>query len=216
MAKLSDRVSRYTSAHKRLTGLPAAFRGAELGLAFGWTPKQVAHYLWLWKSRGLVQALGGHSDVYANLVFERSPDEAVMLLMAMPSAIRIGADALRLAGWTTQIEHRPTVAVRADAAVYSVNAFSVQQRSAAWFDTVQDGIIRPEQPLRELRTLKPAWALADMLAFKSTSYVLAPDDIDWDEVGGDDAEDWSAASKALGLEKHPLSQKSYEQLLLIQ
>ena len=62
------------SAFERLRDLPALFRGGDLTRRFGWTSKTASQYLYLWKRRGLVQSLGGHSDVYANLLTDRHPD----------------------------------------------------------------------------------------------------------------------------------------------
>ena len=77
------------SAHERLTLLPAVFRGADLTVRFQWTSKTASHYLYLWKRRGLVASLGGHSDVFANLVVGREPDWEAGLRLAMPSAVLV-------------------------------------------------------------------------------------------------------------------------------
>ena len=55
--------------------------------------------------------------------------------------------------------------------------------------------------------LKPAWAMADILAENDGwSLHLAPDDIEWDEVMQQDELEWKAACQAFGLNYQPLSE----------
>ncbi len=186
------------SAFERLRNLPALFRGGDLTRRFGWTSKSASQYLYLWKRRGLVQALGGHSDVYANLLVSRHPDWDAAVVMAMPSAVLIGIEALRRAGWTTQISQRPTVAVRAGHALFTMDHFEVISRGASWFDEIAPGIAGDSR--EGLPTLRPAWALAEQL--RDTGWGRAglwPDDVEWSQISRADERDWRAACTALGL-----------------
>ena len=103
--------SKQISAIERLRELPPVFRGANLTIRFRWDSKTASQYLYLWKRRNLVKGLGGHSDVFANLLIAQYPDWEKALLMAMPSAVVVGVEVLRRAGWSTQIPQRPNVAV---------------------------------------------------------------------------------------------------------
>ncbi len=96
------------SAIERLQSLPPLFRGADLTVRFQWTSKTASQYLYLWKRRKLVQELGGHSDVFANMLMTRQPNWEQALLLAMPSALLVGVEALRQAGWVTQVQHNPS------------------------------------------------------------------------------------------------------------
>lgn len=186
------------SAFERLRILPALFRGGDLTRRFGWTSKTASQYLYLWKRRGLVQALGGHSDVYANLLASRYPDWDRALTMAMPSAVLIGIEALRRAGWTTQVARRPAVAVKADHAVFKTVPFEVHARARDWFERTGPGLAPDTR--EGLRTLRPAWALADHLEDAGwEGGGLSPDDIEWSEVSRVDERDWRAAREAFGL-----------------
>jgi hypothetical protein len=190
--------TRQVSAFERLRDLPALFRGGDLTRRFGWTSKSASQYLYLWKRRGLVQALGGHSDVYANLLASRHPDWEQALLMAMPSAVLIGIEALRRAGWTTQMTPRPTAAIKAGNPVFKTEHFDVVPRAPRWFERSAPGIAGDSR--EGLRVLRPAWALADQL--KETGWGrggLSPDDIEWSAVSRADERDWRAACEALGL-----------------
>lgn len=192
------------SAIERLQSLPAIFRGADLTVRFQWTSKTASQYLYLWKRRKLVEELGGHSDVFANLLQNRQPDWAQALLLAMPSCLLIGIEALRHAGWTTQILQRPTVAVNARQSVYSTTRFEIVARDAKWYETVKAGVLR-EAGSAGLPRLAPAWALADLLrGGEWGSFGLWPDDIDWQQVTPDDESQWLAACKALALPETPL------------
>ena len=191
------------SAFERLRDLPALFRGGDLTRRFGWTSKTASQYLYLWKRRGLVQGLGGHSDVYANLLASRHPDWEGAVAMAMPSAVLIGIEALRRAGWTTQLVQRPTVAVKSGHPMFKTDHFDLVTRDPYWFDQVAPGI---EGSTGEgLRTLRPAWALADLLHHMGWEHSgLSPDDIEWSQAVSAER-DWRAARKAFGLAPVALS-----------
>lgn len=183
---------RAVSALQRLMALPAIFSGKDLTVRFGWSSKNASQYLYLWKRRGLVQALGGHSDTFANLIVQPRVDWEACLRHAMPHAVIVGVEALRRRGWTTQIQARPEVAVPGSMPVYTVDAFTVSARPAAWFDVSRRGI--------ENGALAPAWALADMLARDGWGACgLGPDDIEWSVVKDRDRRQWAAARRAYRL-----------------
>jgi hypothetical protein len=180
------------SALQRLLSLPAIFSGRDLTIRFGWTSKNASQYLYLWKKRGLVQALGGHSDTFANLIVQPQADWEEGLRHAMPSAVIVGVEALRRRGWTTQIQARPDVVVQESLPVYTLNRFNVSARPAAWFEASRKGIANG--------ALAPAWALADMLAREGWGACgLAPDDIEWGAIKERDRGQWTAACKAYRL-----------------
>ncbi|THF67263.1 hypothetical protein E6C76_02480 [Pseudothauera nasutitermitis] len=196
-----------TSAIVRLQSLPPIFRGADLTIRFQWTSKAASQYLYLWKRRGLVQGLGGHSDVYANLLTNPRPDWEKAVLTAMPSAVAIGIEALRQAGWTTQVPHRPSVAVNARQSVFNVAPFEIVARDPKWFEAARSGI-QGDRALG-LPVLRPSWALADMLRTHGWGKCgLWPDDIDWDEIGEQDEADWQAACTAFGMACRSLQEQA--------
>ena len=187
-----------TSAIVRLQSLPPIFRGSDLTVRFQWTSKAASQYLYLWKRRGLVQGLGGHSDVYANLLTTPTPNWEKALLATMPSGVMVGVEVLRQAGWTTQIPQRPCVAVNAKQSVFTVEPFEISVREPKWFETAGPGIQGDRS--MGLPGLRPAWALADMLHREGWGPCgLWPDDIDWDSVSDEDEADWEAACAAFGL-----------------
>jgi hypothetical protein len=195
---MSTRSTGQLSAFERLRDLPALFRGGDLTRRFGWSSKTASQYLYLWKRRGLVQAFGGHSDIYANLLASRHPDWERALIMAMPSAVLVGIEALHRAGWTTQVPQHPTVAVKAGHPVFKTGHCNVVTRTPRWFDQVAPGI-SVDSP-EDLRALRPAWALADHLQNDGWERGgLSPDDIEWSHISRADERDWRAACKALRL-----------------
>ena len=193
------------SSVDRLKVLPTIFRGSDITVRFQWNSKTASHYLWLWKRRGLVEPLGGHSDVFANLMVDASPNWEAALLMARPSAVIVGIECLRRAGWTTQIPARPEVAIDHALPLLSSDHFSIERRSEGWFETVRRGISRPaskaaDAVARTAPELRPAWALADMLATSGWGPCgLQPDDIDFDVPMERDRLDWVRATRALRL-----------------
>ncbi len=195
------------SAIVRLQSLPPVFRGADLTVRFQWTSKTASQYLYLWRRRGLVRGLGGHSDVYANLLTTPAPNWGVAALTAMPTAVTIEVEALRQAGWTTQVPHRPTVAVNANQSVFSIEPFEIMPRDPDWFETAHAGI-QGDRALG-LPALRPAWALADLLCTHGWGKCgLWPDDIEWSEIGEQDETDWQAACAAFGLPHTPLREQA--------
>ncbi|MGH8294054.1 MAG: hypothetical protein ACRETZ_00920 [Steroidobacteraceae bacterium] len=193
------------SAFERLRELPALFRGGDLTRRFGWSSKSASQYVYLWGRRGLVQALGGHSDVYANLLASRHPDWERALVMAMPSAVLVGIEAMRRAGWTTQVPQRPTVAVKAGHALFKTDHFDVVTRTPRWFDRIAAGIAG--HAAQDLRALRPTWALADQLeAWGWEHGGLSPDDLEWSHISKADERDWRAACEALQLPRISLRQ----------
>jgi len=200
---MKEKVKRI-SAIERLDMLPAFFRGSDMTMRFGFSSKTASQYLYMWQKKGLVEGLGGRSDVWANLLVDRRPNWEYAIRIAMPSSIIIGIEALRRAGWTTQIPARPTVAVNSNERYYRVNRFNTQPRSARWFKESNAGIQRPEY-IGDLPMLSPGWALADLLREKEWGkFGLHRDDIEWEEVTPKDEEDWEHACHAYGLLFIPL------------
>jgi hypothetical protein len=191
------------SALERLRSLPDVFRGSDLTVRFGWTSKTASQTLYQWKQRDLVGALGGHSDVFVNLMANPHPQWEKAMRLAMPTAVIVGLEALRQAGWSTQVPHRPSVAVSREQSVFTVNPYEVEPRAPAWFQTAAAGIVK--NPAGGLPILKPAWALADLLRQHAWGdFGLWPDDIEWSEVSPQDENDWDKACRAFGLEESPL------------
>lgn len=186
------------SAHERLLTLPAVFKGGDLTVRFQWTSRTASHYLFLWKNRGLVAPLGGHSDVYANLVIERRPNWEVAARLAMPTAVVIGVEVLRRAGWTTQIPSMPTIAVSSARPTYQLQLFDVVKLPPKWFNRMASGV--RTDGIDSLPSLAPAWALADLVSRHGWGgFGIEPDDIYWDEITEQDLADWEEAIVAMGL-----------------
>lgn len=192
-------MTQYTSAVDRLKTLPPLFRGADLTIRHAMSTKAASQYLNRWSKRGLVQGLGGHSDVWANMLATQHPDWEAAVLMVMPSAVVVGIEPLRRAGWTTQIPARPQVAVDSTQRRASTDPFEISVRRPRWFTTSAAGIER-QQP-GTLPSLSPAWALADMLRQEAWGdFGLQQDDIEWDVITHEDEVQWSAACQAYALE----------------
>ena len=193
------------SALERLNSLPEIFRGSDLTVRFGWTSKAASQYVYLWKKRNLVKALGGHSDVYVNMLRTEHPNWEKAVLMAMPKALVIGIEALRQAGWTTQIPQRPTLATAKWEVVYSTDPYEMIPKDESWFALVRPGM--PGGRTTGLPTLRPAWALADLLKDAEWGDMgLWPDDIVADAITPQDEEDWEQACAAFGINHTPLQE----------
>lgn len=199
-------MSKNISSIDRLRSLPALFRGADLTIRFGWTSQTASHYLYLWKARNFVQGLGGKSDVFANLIVGPNPEWDQAVQMAMPSAVYVGVEALRRAGWTTQIQVCPTIAVNADHGMYKLTEFRVVKRRDQWFESVETGALSEGMPV-----LRPAWALADMIHKDGWERCgLWKDDIDLDAATEQDELDWAAAVQFFGMPDESLHDQAMD------
>lgn len=202
----------YTSASKRLEGLPEIFTGSDLTMLCGWTSQIASTYLANWRKAGLVKSLGGRADIHMNLVRNRHANPEAALLRVYPLATKAGADILREAGWTTQIPTQPEVAVPASGPLYAVTGFTLTTRPDPWFGKVAGGVQHVQGGLTRLR---PAWALMDMVARAQdgrvrNAWLLAPDDIDLD-LARDDLT-LPRALAAFGMDEQWLTDAGYAQL----
>lgn len=175
----------YTSAIERLRTNPEIFTGSELIVLFGWRSAIASSYLAGWRRAGLVQSLGGRSDVHMNLVRNPQVSPELALRRAFPMAIKVGVDRLRAAGWTTQIPARPEVAIPQSSARYSVEGFELTTRPDKWVQTVKPGT---DAAYDGVDGLRPAWALADMMARAQdrrvrNAWLPDPEDLDLPEPG---------------------------------
>lgn len=187
------------ASHERLNSLPCVFHVADLTIRLGWAPQTALRQLFLWKKLGQVKGLGGQSWIFANLAADQYPDWELGLRMIMPTAVVIGIEVLRRAGWTTQIPYVATVAVSSAQRIHQVERFNVCAQSPQWFELINPGIRREDEDVA-LAHLAPAWALADLIKREGwCDGGLGPDDIYWDSVSKQDQVDWNVACIALGL-----------------
>jgi hypothetical protein len=178
--------------------LPSVFHVADLTIRFGWPPKAARRHLYHWKVHRQVIGLGGQSGIFANLTADQYPDWELALRMIMPTAVVIGIEILRRAGWTTQIPYVPTVAVNATQRVCQVDHFNIEALPPEWYNLMARGFKAGEAGA--LPHLAPAWALADLIKREGwCDCGLGPDDIYWDIVTEQDRQDWLAACSTLQL-----------------
>lgn len=198
--------SERVSAFARLRTLPALFRGNQLTLKFQWSSRTASQYLYTWGKAGMVEPLGGHTDVYANLVVAPSPNWEEALMMARPKGVMTGLEVLRRAGWITQIPHRAAVALPGTRAGFVCRHFELTPRPPGWFERVKLAVDTGGAPFVGLRRqavpmLQPGWALADLLKTQTWGACgLQPDDVDWPAISGAHALSILQACKALGVD----------------
>lgn len=186
-------------AHERLAKLPPVFRATDAALRFRWDAKTTAQYLWQWKRRGLIEGLGGKSDVFAIKLLGQDVNWEVAAKKVMPTAIVVGLEILLRENWITQIVQRPDLVVAPVDTAFKLDRFNVQRRPAEWFTRMRRGMVAAESDA-VLPTLRPAWALADMLAQEGWGACgIQPDDIDWSAVTDRDRRQWVNAIRAVGL-----------------
>lgn len=202
----------YTSALSRLRALPEVFTGTDLNMLFGWPSGITSSYLANWRRSGLVKSLGGRSDVHMNLVANPNVNPESALRRAYPLSVKLGVDVLRESGWTTQIPTRPEIAVPQSGPIYAVEGFELVPRSVQWFGLVKPGI---EPSPGTIDRLRPAWALADMIARAHDrrvrgAWLLDPEDIDLEAAQADPQ--MAKALDAFGLDSDCISHEGYDEI----
>lgn len=123
------------------------------------------------------------------------------------SAVIVGVEALRFGGWTPQIAWEWDIVFDADDHVVIPARIRIRRtsRPARWFADVSPGIIPPDMT-GDMRRLRPAWALADLLAHERCPdrpglfAGLNPDDIQPIGLTSADRADWRAACAVFGLD----------------
>lgn len=191
-------------SNRALATLPFVFHWADLTVRSGLEPRFARYKLFHWVKDGLVAPLGGNSEVYANLTISRYPDWEMAIRMVMPTAVVTGLEALRRAGWITQIPYRPTVTVDDSQRVFEVSRFNITLQTSDWFESMSPGIMDGENVA--LPFLSPAWALADIVFHEGWQRCgIDPDDIYWDKITKADECAWNQACHALGLEDTPMN-----------
>jgi len=184
--------------------LPSVFHVADLAIRLGWKPRTSLRQIFLWQSQGLVERMGGRSGIFANLAVDQYPNWELGLRIVAPTAVVIGIEILRRAGWTTQIPYVPTVAVNLTQRIQPVEHFELVGQSQEWYNEIAGGIRSGEDIA--LPHLAPAWALADLIKREGwCDCGLGPDDIYWDAVSEHDQAEWSNACTALGLGILPMN-----------
>jgi len=202
----------YTSAVQRLRALPEVFTGSDLTVLFGWKSGIASSYLAHWRRAGFVKSLGGRSDVHMNLVRNPQVSPELALRRAFPAGIKVGLDRLRAAAWTTQIPARPEVAIGPTSSRYRIEGFELVTRPEKWFQTVKPGTARASDGLDSLR---PAWALADMISRAQDkrvrhTWLPDPEDMEWPGLTTASVQnDLQAAQRAFALAPESLTAEGY-------
>lgn len=166
----------YISAIERLKHLPEVFTINTLSRLMDCPKPTVLAYLSRWRSKGWVEPAGPRSGVYFNLFknpLAASEYRVDALRMLYPSAMLMGESVLHAAGWITQIPQVLHVAVEKRPSYMQLQGVELHPKPLSWFKTVP--ILQPTQAKFSsygLRTLTPAWALADLLA---TPFAWHPD-----------------------------------------
>lgn len=159
-------------AYDRLIELPAVFALPTAMRRLGLDMPSTRVTLSRWCKRGYIQAAGPRAGVYYNLVADReSPSERLCdaIMMLYPSAVLSEASVLHASGWTTQVPRRLSVNVIRRPSCTRLYGVDLRPRGIEWFKLMhrEHAIVSHEDagfPTYGLRSLKPEWALADMMS----------------------------------------------------
>jgi hypothetical protein len=190
----------YVSGLERLKNLPEVFNVNTLSRLMGMPKPTVLAYLTRWKARAWVEQAGPRSAIYFNLLANPlAADEHRIgaLLMAYPSALLMGESVLHAAGWITQIPQQLHVAVEKRRSYVQLGGIALHPKPLDWFKTV--AVLQPKEAKFStygLRSLPPAWALADLLA---DPLAWHPDADDVDVPDGYQAQVALASARLVGM-----------------
>jgi hypothetical protein len=177
--------SSYRSGRDRLLELPDVFSVAVLSRVMNIAKPAALVYLSRWSQRRWVAPAGPRTGIYFNLVRLPKAESELRteaLRMRYPSATLCGASVLHAAGWTTQIPANMHVAIEARRTYAQFTEFELHPRPLEWFRVAQaDHALLAATAASfssyGLRTLSPAWALADLMETKG-AWHPDPDDLD--------------------------------------
>lgn len=129
--------------------------------------------------------------------------QETMLKRVSWSAVIIGVEALRRAAWATPVHYIWDIAMHEDEELPIASHFYFNQRPRRWYEQIVEHGASLRESENLLFYLKPAWALADALAYMRTGHrfcSLDPDDIQPVDVTDEEKRDWRAACAAFGLD----------------
>ncbi len=158
----------YVGAVERLKNLPEVFNINTLSRLMGMPKPTVLAYLSRWKAKAWVEQAGPRSGIYFNLLanpLAADQHRVGALLMAYPSAMLMGESVLHAAGWITQIPQELHVAVEKRRSYVQLSGIALHPKPLDWFQAV--ATVQAAQAKFNtygLRSLPPAWALADLQA----------------------------------------------------
>lgn len=194
------------NAYDRLMGLPAVFALSAFVRMTGLNRLSAKVMLSRWIDRGLIEPAGPRAGVYFNRLRDPEGKQASVvqaLLMKYPSATLTGASVLHAHGWTTQIPRSLHVAVESRRSYTQIEGITLHPRPRRWFRQMHlagalmpahgsqashadhgdgaeaAGPSQPQATTYGLRSLRPAWALADSFAsWADRSWRPDEDDLD--------------------------------------
>lgn len=173
------------SALDRLRELPEAFFFNDFCRLQDLSPDSAQVTLNRWKKQALVAPAGPRAAIYYNLLKNPAGPDTLQHLAIhhyCPEAVLAGASVLSYAGWTTQfcrLIEVNTFEYRQQKQLYGVGQ---HQRPLEWFQRLHTAgqLLTPDRVTFHtagLRTLSPAYALADCFA-DPTHWQPHPDDLD--------------------------------------
>lgn len=173
------------SALDRLRELPEAFLFNDFCRLQDLSPDSAQVTLNRWKKQSLIAPAGPRAAIYYNLLKAPQGPETLRHLAIhhyFPEAVLAGASVLSYAGWTTQYCHLIEVNTFESRQERQLFGVGLHQRPLAWFQRLHAAgqLLPPNQVdfhTAGLRTLSPAFALADCFA-DDTHWQPHPDDLD--------------------------------------
>lgn len=163
---------------ERLRQLPEVFSTTEAATLF---PDIDARMIRRWKERGLIRPAGPWSKLYYNCVqlADWHVALAIVVRRVFPSAVLIGPNVLRRAGWTTQIARDLHIAVVTARTYARLDNVQVHPRPRTWYEQNSPFATSMEG----LPSVTAEQALWDCLEHRNELWCPDPDDLDRTECG---------------------------------
>lgn len=160
-----------------LSGMPPVFDLRELEILSGTSHEYAITLAYRWRRAGYIEMFA--EEVYFNLVRDPQAREhhlplAVEKALPLPH-LKIGMSALHEAGWTTQIDKKPELAVLTTRTVRGwkkLNHVTVEGRGSRWFDVAWRNSY---EGTGGFRYLNPAYALVDCIMARERFLALPPE-----------------------------------------
>lgn len=163
---------------QRLRQLPAVFSTTEAATLFSDVDASMIRH---WREQGLIRPAGPWSKLYYNLVLLADWHTALTVVVrrVFPSAVLIGPNVLRRAGWATQIARDLYIAVATARTYARLDNVQVHPRPRTWYD--RNGPFA--MSMEGLPCITAEQALWDSLEHRDELWCPDPDDLDPTECG---------------------------------
>jgi len=179
---MGKHVRKYRRSIDLIAKLPPLFSTRDVYMIAGVEPKSTKTYLNRWVKDGYLLPFGGRTGLYFKGAEAKEKYYLLAIQKTYPGAVLADVNVLHDEGLTTQIPRVYNIVIPKRRKYPKIDDVVIHQRGKKWYDLVLNRSYLVHQ--KQMPTLIPEFALADMLKYKD-GWVPDPDDIEVDELDYD-------------------------------